>query len=81
MTANDPPEDLSLVPIQYLYTEILNRFDHVVIVGLKSNKDDRTISRRWKGSHHMVMGLCQDVSQLVGADWYKNQEKIETDEL
>lgn len=73
--------DLSLIPIQDLYSEILNRFDNVVIVGLKIKSDSKNISRRWKGSHHIIMGLCADVSNLVAQDWMKNQELINTDDL
>lgn len=73
--------DLTLVPLQDLYTEILNRFDTVIIAGLKNKKDETNISRRWKGSHHNVMGLCSDVNYLVAKDWYENQEQIETEDL
>lgn len=73
--------DLSLVPVQELYTEILNRFDHVAIVGLKIKDNSKDISRRWKGDPHTVSGLCSDVSHLALKEWFDNQEEIPTEDL
>lgn len=72
---------LELVPLQELYDELLSRFDHIIIIGLKVKDKDKEVSRRWKGSHHFTMGLCGDMSNLIWKDWMDNQHEIETEDL
>lgn len=73
--------DLSLVPLEELHKEFLNRFDHAVIMGLKILPNEKKITRRWNGDHHIVAGLCADAQTLVIKDWYDRQTKIDINDL
>lgn len=73
--------DLTLVPLQDLYQEILNRFDHAVIIGMKVLPTENKISRRWKGDHHMASGMATDISVMIIKDWYDRQTIIDTEDL
>lgn len=64
--------DLTLVPLEELYSEILNRFDHVIIGGIKVLPQEKKISRRWNGDHHISTGICADFQFMIIKDWYKN---------
>lgn len=68
--------DLSLVPIQDLYEEILGRFDHAVFMGIKVGKDDSSYSRRWKGNHHMAMGLCSDLINEINTNIINSEIRL-----
>lgn len=73
--------DLSLVPLQELYEELLNRFDHAVFMGKKIYGKDSNISRRWKGDYHIAMGLCDDLNYEIIQNMLETEEPIKTDDL
>lgn len=73
--------DLSLVPLEELHKEFLARFDHAVVIGIKILPNEKKISRRWNGDHHIVAGLCADVGQMVIKEWYDRQTPIQIDDF
>lgn len=73
--------DISLVPIEELYKELLSRFDHAVFMGKKINGIGSSASRRWIGDPHMAMGLCNDLSDEILSDLIREEDAIEPKDL
>lgn len=73
--------DLSLVPITDLYEELLNRFDVAIFVGKKIGEKDSSISRRYKGDHHLAMGLCNDLIHEINREIIQSENLITPEDL
>lgn len=73
--------ELSLVPAEELYEELLNRFDHAVFMGKQIQGKTSKISRRWKGDHHLAMGLCTDLQDDILGDLISTEEPLKPEDL
>ena len=73
--------DLSLVPIQDLQEEIVNRFDHVVITCRKDFPNEKKFSRRWKGDYQVCVGLCWEIASMISDEKLDKENKIDPKEL
>lgn len=59
--------DLSLISTDDLFEELVNRFDHLVISGIKYTKSDGEymVMRKWSGNRHTCLGLLTVLSQKI----------------
>ena len=73
--------DLSLVPITALYEELLNRFDTVVFAGKRAVNKEYCVSRRYKGDHHIAMGLCSDLIHTINREIVESEEPLTPEDL
>jgi len=69
-------DSIETIPTDVLMVELLNRFDHCAIIGIRVGiKPGQNLTmRRWKGNGQMVAGLCADISLVVLMD-YKDDEE------
>ncbi|MHC4300525.1 MAG: hypothetical protein ACYS7Y_24885 [Planctomycetota bacterium] len=64
-----------------LLDELGKRFDHAMFVGMTDTTDKVvTTTRRWRGNHHTVVGLCADVQKLVLEDFHESTNWTDQDE-
>jgi len=72
--------DLSLVTTANLILELLERFEHGVIVLMRENRNGEgghLYIRRHKGNSHTCVGLCQDVSDCILQCFHAHESKAE----
>lgn len=71
--------DLSLVSTDSLIEEIINRFEHIAIVGMKPGmKDGNVTFRRWKGNSATTTGLCTEMTHVITKTYL--EESMEPDD-
>ena len=75
--------DLTFVPIQDIYDELLKRFDCVVLGAMKKEKEGEgfKISRRYKGDYHLGLGLCKDIENGIIKQLEDDRVQIKTEDL
>lgn len=74
------PNPLDLIATKDLIEHIIQRFDHVVIAGVRVNVDGRgsqQMTRRWKGNHVACAGLAAQVMAVVNEAQFREEEPTE----
>lgn len=75
--------DLSLVPLDILVQELLDRHDHAIFMGAKtmampdSKQTDIISIRRWKGNAYTCAGLCDSLNRSVLDLFHKSETPID----
>ena len=72
--------DLKLIPLDDLIDELRDRFDSVIISGLRKNyesKDSENYTHRFKGSYTTNLGLCELMKDTLKDDFYETSVAIE----
>jgi len=72
-----PELNLELVGTEELITEVLKRFDHCVLVGLKDDQSAVTTVRRYLGDYHCCMGLVTDMQHVIFNDIMDAEKPLE----
>lgn len=63
---SEEEHDLLTVPTKALVDEILNRADHGAVVYMRVEEHEKetiSVTRRWKGNTHTIIGLLTDCTQ------------------
>ena len=80
--------DVSLIPTDDLITELLNRHDHAVFMGMKifeqatKEKGGNVVNvRRWYGNSYTCCGLCDSLKRTILNEYDSLEKPIEKDDL
>ncbi len=74
-----PAQDVKLASTEELVTELKDRFEHLVIGGIRTGvktKDDIVTLRRWKGDCSVCSGLCSQIVTDVNLANRKEEQNI-----
>jgi hypothetical protein len=72
-------KDISLHSTKDLVNELMERFDHIVVNGVKILDTRHTNSiniRKYKGNHIVCSGLCNQLSSIINEDYEESLSYI-----
>lgn len=74
--------DLSLVPVNDLVEELINRHDHIVLIGAKvENNGEIKSMRRWRGNSYTCSGMAQCMSMQILDSLFQQEKSIGSEDL
>ena len=74
-------DELSLATTEALVLELLERFEHGVIVLMRENRNgegSHLYIRRHKGNSHTCVGLCHDVADCILQLFHQDESEAES---
>lgn len=68
-------ENLDLISTETLLTEVFNRFDGAVMMGVqtKTRTNQSTFYNRWTGNHAICIGLTELLREIIKDDYKKGK--------